>query len=165
MATTALEGNSVQTCGELPATGSIAPAFALTKTDLSDVALADWKGKIIVLNVFPSVDTPVCAASVRRFNAEAAGRSDVVVLCVSMDLPFAHARFCGAEGLENVESLSAFRNPAFAESYGLGIVDSPVKGLLARAVIIIDEKGVVKYTELVPEITQEPDYASALASL
>lgn len=165
MAQITLKGNSIHTVGELPEVGGKAPEFILTKTDLSDVQLKDFVGKKVILNIFPSIDTPVCATSVRKFNAEASKMENAVVLCISADLPFAHARFCGAEGLNNVLSLSTFRYPAFGKDYGLEIVDGPMKGLLSRVVIIIDEKGVICYKEQVPEIGQEPDYANAIKML
>ena len=165
MALVALEGNPVNTAGELPAVGNAAPDFSGVKNDLSECSLSELTGKKVVLNIFPSIDTPVCAASTRRFNQEASSMKNTVVLCVSVDLPFALGRFCGAEGLENVVPVSAFRNPEFGSSYGVAITDSVLKGLLARAVVVIDESGKVTYTELVPEITQEPDYEAALAAL
>ena len=151
--------------GVLPAVGSQAPNFKGTKTDLSDVHLEDYRGKRVVLNIFPSVDTGVCAASVRRFNAEASKLENTVVLCISKDLPFAQARFCGAEGLDKVIPLSTFRCNCFTDGYGLLQTDGPLYGLLARAVVVIDEAGKVLYTELVPEITNEPNYEAALAAL
>lgn len=156
------KGNPVNTGGTLPAVGTKAPEFTLVKSDLSEVNLADLKGKNIVLNIFPSIDTGVCATSVRRFNKDAAGLENTVVLAVSADLPFAGGRFCGAEGIENVHTASVFRNPEFAQNYGVLMVDGPLKGLLARAVVIVDAQGNIKYTELVPEIAQEPDYQSAI---
>lgn len=162
MATIKLHGNTINTIDHLPNVNLQAPDFKMTKTDLSDISLADYKGKKIVLNIFPSIDTAVCATSVRRFNVEAAKINNAVVLCVSMDLPFAHARFCGAEGIENVVSLSTFRYPDFGTNYGLIITDGPLMGLYSRAVIIIDENGKIIYTEQVPDIGQEPDYESAL---
>ncbi len=165
MAEITLKGNPVQTIGDLPAEGAKAPAFTLTRTDLSDAGPDTFAGKALVLNIFPSIDTPVCATSVRRFNEEAAGRDDTEVLCISADLPFAHGRFCAAEGLEGVISLSTFRSPEFGRDYGVIMTSGPLKGLLARAVVIIDKAGKVAYTELVPEIAQEPDYAAALAAL
>jgi len=164
MAQITMKGNPVQTAGDLPAVGSKAPAFTLTGGDLSDASLADWAGKTVVLNVFISLDTSTCAASVRRFNTEAAGLDDTVVLCISADLPFAQARFCGAEGLENVISLSAFRSPAFGADYGLTITDGALAGLLSRAVVVIDGAGKVTYTEQVMEASEEPDYEAALAA-
>lgn len=164
MATITLEGNPLQTIGELPAVGSSAPDFKLTKGDLSDVGIGDFSG-IRVLNIFPSIDTGVCAASVRKFNEEASGLGDVSVLCISADLPFALSRFCGAEGLDNVITLSTFRSPSFGKDYGVEITTGPLTGLMSRAVVIVDAAGNVVYTEQVPEIVQEPDYAAALSSL
>lgn len=164
MAQVTFKGSPVHTIGELPDLGSPAPDFTLVKQDLSEVSLADYKGKKLVLNIFPSIDTGVCALSVKAFNEKAAGLENSAVLCVSVDLPFAHARFCGAEGIKNVETASAFR-ANFGDHYGVTIADSPLAGLLARAVVVIDERGQVIYTELVPEIAQEPDYAAALAAL
>lgn len=160
-----LKGNPINTIGELPSVGSKAPEFKLVKTELSDISLSDYKGKRVVLNIFPSLDTGVCAASVRRFNKEVQDMKNTVVVCASMDLPFAHSRFCVAEGLENVVSASGFRNPEFAKNYGVAIVDGPMKGLMSRAVVVIDEEGKVIYNEQVPEIVQEPDYEKALAVL
>jgi thiol peroxidase len=165
MATITFKGTPVHTAGNLPAIGKPAPAFALTGGDLGTFQLADAKGKWVVLNIFPSLDTPVCALSVKRFNTEAVQRPNVLVLCISADLPFAQGRFCAAEGLKNVKTLSVFRTPAFGKEYGLIIADSPLAGLLARAVVVIDPAGVVKYAELVPEIAQEPNYAAALKAL
>lgn len=159
------QGSKVNTCGDLPKIGSSAPDFILVKDDLSELSLKDLKGKNIVLNIFPSLDTGVCAASVRRFNKEAANMENTVVLAVSADLPFASARFCTTEGIKNVMPASAFRNPEFAKNYGLLMVDGTLKGLLARAVIVINPEGKIKYVELVPEITQEPDYKSAIGSI
>lgn len=165
MAKITLKGNPIETAGFLPTVGTTAPDFLLTDTDLSDVALKDFAGKKIVLNIFPSVDTGVCAASVRKFNQEAASLKDTVVLNVSEDLPFAHARFCGAEGIKNVRSLSTMRKRAFGNDYGLTIKTGPLAGLLSRAVVVTDENGKVVYTEQVPEIGQEPDYAKAITAL
>lgn len=165
MASITLQGNSINTSGNLPQVGTKAPDFTLVKTDLSQESLASLSGKNVVLNIFPSVDTPVCATSVRRFNEDASKKDNTVVLNISADLPFAHARFCGAEGLEDVVSLSAFRNQEFGTAYGADITDGPLQGLLSRAVVVIDPEGVVKYTEQVPEITQEPNYDAALAAL
>ncbi|QQZ29511.1 thiol peroxidase [Thiothrix subterranea] len=164
MATITLQGNPIDTCGELPAVGSAAPAFTLTKTDLSDVTLQDFAGKTVILNIYPSVDTGVCAASTRKFNELASGKADVAVLCVSADLPFAHSRFCGAEGLDNVVSLSDFRNKDFGNAYGATITTGVLAGLLSRAIVVIKD-GMVTYTEQVPEIAQEPDYDAALAAV
>jgi len=164
MATVTLRGNPINTSGELPAVGSQAPDFTVTGGDLSDVTLDSFAGKNLILNIYPSVDTPTCAASTRAFNERAAGRDDTVVLCVSQDLPFAFGRFCGAEGIENVKTGSVFRS-SFLEDYGVEIVDGPLRGLAARAVVVVDPDGKVTYTQLVPEIGQEPDYDSALAAL
>jgi len=165
MAEITLRGNVIHTCGMLPAVGSQAPDFVLTRTDLADVSLKDFAGKKIVLNIFPSIDTPVCAVAVRKFNAEAGTLGNAVVLCVSIDLPFALKRFCGAEGLEQVIPAAELRRRKFGEDYGVRIVDGPLAGLFARAVVIIDGQGKVIYTEQVPEIGQEPDYAAALKAL
>lgn len=165
MAQVSLKGNPVKTAGELPAIGAKAPAFSLAGKDLSEVTLADYAGKKVVLNIFPSIDTPVCAASVRRFNAEAVALGDTAVLCVSADLPFAHGRFCTVEGLDKVVPLSVFRSPAFGLDYGVTLTEGPLRGLLSRAIVIIDGAGKVVYTEQVPEITQEPDYEAALRAL
>lgn len=165
MAQITLKGNAIETIGALPAKAAAAPAFTLVKTDLSEVTLADYKGKRVVLNIFPSIDTSVCAASVRHFNKTAGELADTVVLCISADLPFAHARFCEADGLKNVVPLSVFRSPAFGKDYGVTITTGPIAGLLSRAIVIIDGTGKVAYTEQVPEITQEPNYDAALAAL
>lgn len=165
MAKITLKGNPINTSGELPAVGSFAPEFRLTANDLGDKYLKDYAGRKVVLNIFPSLDTAVCAMSVRRFNAEAANLQNAVVLCISRDLPFAQARFCGAEGLTNVVTLSEMRDYNFGRDYGLEIVDGPMASLLARAVIVLDEKGQILYEELVPEIGREPDYDSALKAL
>ncbi len=164
MAQITFKGNPIHTSGELPAQGSAAPDFTLVKQDLSETVLSDYKGKRLVLNIFPSIDTGVCAISVRKFNEKAAVLKNTVVLCVSLDLPFAQSRFCGAEGIKNVVTASAFRS-AFGDHYGVTIADGPLAGLLSRAVVVIDEKGKVIYTEQVPEIAQEPNYDSALAAL
>lgn len=165
MAKITLKGNIINTFGNLPETGSKAKDFLLTKTDLSDVSLKDFSGKRIVMNIFPSVDTGVCATSVRRFNAELDKMKNTVVLCISVDLPFAHQRFCGAEGLNNVISLSEMRVRNFGEDYGVRIIDGPLAGIFSRAVIVIDESGKIIYTEQVPEIAQEPDYAPVVKLL
>lgn len=165
MATITLKGNAIHTCGELPAVGSKAPDFTLTKGDLSDVSLAAFAGKRKLLNIVPSLDTGICAASARRFNAEAGAVPGAVMLIVSCDLPFAQGRFCQAEGLEGVVPLSELRARSFGEAYGIRIVDGPLAGLMGRAVVVVDEADKVVYTELVPEIAQEPDYAKALAAL
>ncbi|MCX4192358.1 thiol peroxidase [Methylophaga sp. OBS1] len=163
MTTVTLKGNPFNTVGELPAVGSQAPAFTLTKTDLSDLNYSDLSGRV-VLNVFPSVDTPTCANSVRQFNSKASSLDNTTVVCVSKDLPFALDRFCGAEGLDNVIAASAFRS-SFAEDYGLKMQEGPLAELCSRAVIILDESGKVIYTEQVAEIADEPDYDKALAAL
>jgi len=165
MAQITLKGSPVHTSGTLPAVGSKAPAFTVAKTDLADVGLQDFTGKKIVLNIFPSIDTPTCATSVRKFNADAGKLPNTAILCISADLPFALKRFCGAEGLEGVTPASDFRNGNFGNAYGVRITDGPLRGLLSRAVVVLDAAGKVVYTEQVPEITQEPDYAKALAAL
>ncbi len=164
MATITLKGNEINTARNLPEIGQEAPLFTLTKTDLSNVSLSDFKGKKVILNIFPSLDTGICAASVRKFNQEASNR-EVTVLCISKDLPFAHARFCEAEGIENVINLSDFKNANFANAYHTKIVDGPMAGLHSRAVVVINEEGKIVYAEQVPEIVQEPDYEKALAVL
>ncbi|HPW50956.1 MAG TPA: thiol peroxidase [Spirochaetota bacterium] len=165
MAKITLKGNIINTFGNLPEIGSKAKDFLLTKTDLSDVSLNDFSGKRIVMNIFPSVDTGVCATSVRRFNSELDKMKNTVVLCISVDLPFAHQRFCGAEGLNNVISLSEMRVRKFGEDYGVRIIDGPLAGIFSRAIIVIDETGKIIYTEQVPEIAQEPDYAPVVKLL
>jgi len=165
MAKITLKGNEIDTVGSLPEVGTKAPEFTAVGTDLSEVRLSNYAGKSVVLNIFPSIDTGVCAASTRRFNSEAGKTDNTVVLCVSADLPFAHGRFCEAEGLKDVVPVSVFRSDDFGTSYGQTISNGPLAGLLARAVVVIDEKGNVKYTEQVPEITQEPDYDSALKAI
>lgn len=165
MATITLKGNPIHTSGELPAVGSKAPEFRLTRSDLSDASLADFTGFKKILNIVPSLDTGVCAASARRFNQEAAAMDGVRVLTISRDLPFAQARFCAAEGIENVVMLSELRDLSFGDSYGARIVDGPLAGLLSRAVVVLDAQDRVTYVEQVPEIAQEPDYAKALAAL
>ena len=164
MANITLKGNTIHTSGNLPAVGTQAPEFKLVKTDLSEVTLGAYVGKRKVLNIFPSVDTPTCAMSVRHFNKDAAGLKNTVVLNVSADLPFAQKRFCGAEGIENCENASTFRS-SFAKDYGLQIVDGPLAGLCSRAVVVLDEKNKVLYVEQVGEIANEPNYANALAVL
>lgn len=165
MQTVYFQGNPVEVYGMMPEAGTKAPDFTLSGSDLSEVKLENYKGKKVLLNIFPSLDTGVCAMSVRKFNKEAASVPDVAVICVSMDLPFAAQRFCTAEGIENLTVASAFRAPAFGKDYGVTIVDGPLEGLLARSVVVIDEKGEVIYRELVPEITSEPDYSAALKAL
>ncbi|ADV43880.1 thiol peroxidase [Bacteroides helcogenes] len=165
MATTNFKGQPVRIIGEFIKVGSVAPDFELVKTDLSSFSLKDLNGKHVVLNIFPSLDTGVCAASVRKFNKLAAGLPDTVVLAVSKDLPFAHARFCTTEGIENVIPLSDFRFSDFDENYGVRMADGPLAGLLARAIVVIGKDGKIAYTELVPEITQEPDYDKAIEAV
>ncbi|KAF0194810.1 MAG: thiol peroxidase atypical 2-Cys peroxiredoxin [Bacteroidetes bacterium] len=165
MASITLQGNPINTTGNLPAKGVKSPDFKLVKSDLSVLSLSELSGKKVVLNIFPSLDTGICAASVRQFNAAAEKLDNTVVVCVSKDLPFAHSRFCVAEGLKNVVSASDFRNGSFGKDFGVEIADGPLAGLLSRAVVVLDEKGVVKYTEQVPEIAQEPDYESALKAI
>lgn len=158
-------GNPVQVAGALPAVGAQAPAFTLTDGELNEKTLGDFAGKKKILNIFPSLDTPTCAQSVRRFNDKASGHPGTVVLCISADLPFAQGRFCGAEGLDRVITLSSFRHPGFLTDYGVQLADGPLAHLAARAVIVLDEHDRVKYVQLVPEIADEPDYAAALAAL
>jgi len=159
-----LKGKPVHTVGKLPATGTQLKDFTLTTLSLEEKTLNDFKGTFLVLNIFPSINTPVCAASVREFNKAAAGMKNTKVLCISKDLPFAQKQFCGAEGIENVEMLSDFRND-FGHEFGVQMADGPLKGLLSRAVIVTDPQGKIIYEQQVPEIGQEPDYAAALAAL
>lgn len=165
MATVTLKGNAIETSGTLPELGSQAPDFKLTATDLSTKSLSDFKGQQLVLNIFPSVDTGTCAQSVRQFNKEASALENTTVLCISHDLPFAQARFCGAEGLENVVNLSDYKDGSFGKAYGLNFVSGPLEALHSRSVIVLDENGVVKYTEQVSETTEEPNYKAALEAL
>lgn len=165
MAIITLKGNTINTLGELPAIGTSAPDFKLTKTDLSLADYINYKGKKVVLNIFPSIDTGTCAKSVRQFNKEAAELKNTAVLCVSKDLPFAQTRFCGAEGIENVEMLSDFREGSFGQNYGLEITNGPLQSLHSRAVVVINENGQVVYNEQVPEIVDEPNYKAALEAL
>ena len=165
MASITLGGNAINTSGSLPQVGTSAPDFALVKSDLSTASLSDYKGSRVVLNIFPSIDTGTCATSVRTFNAKASALENTKVLCISRDLPFAQKRFCGAEGLENVENLSDFKDGSFGKNYGLEITDSALAGLHSRVVIVLDENGVIKYSEQVPEIADEPNYENALAVL
>jgi thiol peroxidase len=165
MANVTLKGNQINTSGILPEVGSKAPNFELVKTDLSTVSLNDFKGKKIVLNIFPSIDTGTCAQSVRQFNKELNEIDDVSVLCISRDLPFAQARFCGAEGLENVINLSDFKDNSFGKTYGLDFIDGPLQGLHSRAIIVIDTKGIITHTEQVQEIVDEPNYKAAFKAL
>ncbi|MEP4882187.1 thiol peroxidase [Maribacter dokdonensis] len=165
MASVTLKGNEIHTIGTLPDNGSKAPEFELTKNDLSTVKLSDYEGSRVVLNIFPSVDTGTCAQSVRQFNQEAAELDNTIVLCISKDLPFAQARFCGAEGIENVEMLSDFKDGNFGKGYSVAFSDGPLAPLLSRAVVVVDEKGNVIYTEQVAETTEEPNYKAALEAL
>ena len=165
MSTVTLAGNPINFGGHFPAAGSQAADFSLTTGELGSAGNASYAGKRKILNIFPSVDTGVCAASVRRFNQDAGSLSNTVVLCISADLPFAQARFCGAEGLDNVVMLSTFRNPEFKQAYGVDIETGPLAGLCARAVVVLDENNRVLHSELVSEIKDEPDYATALAVL
>ena len=160
-----LKGNKINTVGELPANGSKAPDFKLTNTDLADISLNDFAGKRVVLNIFPSLDTPTCASSVRKFNEEVSKLDNTSVVCVSMDLPFAHKRFCTTEGIENVVSASELRERGFGEAYGVRIQDGPLAGLFSRAVVVLNENGEVVYTEQVPEIVDEPNYEAAIEAL
>ena len=164
MAKITLKGEEINTIGNLPSVGTQAPDFKLVSQDLSEKTSQDFQGKRIILNIFPSIDTGICAASARTFNQKASALENTIVINISKDLPFALGRFCAAEGLKNVINLSDFRSN-FGETYGLTITDSPLKGLLSRAVIVLDENGIVKYTEQVPEIAQEPNYAAALEAV
>jgi len=165
MATVTLKGNKINTSGELPKTGSKAPDFTLTANDLSSKSLSDFSGSKVVLNIFPSIDTGTCAQSVRQFNQEASELENTKVLCISHDLPFAHARFCGAEGLDNVVSLSDYKNGSFGKAYGLDFIDGPLETLHSRCVVVLDENGTVLHTEQVGEIVDEPNYKTALEAL
>jgi len=165
MATVTLKGTKATTNGELPAIGNKAPEFNLTKNDLSTATLKDYAGSKVVLNIFPSIDTSTCATSVRRFNEEASKLENTKVICVSRDLPFAQARFCGAENLENVVNLSDFKTGSFGKDYGLEFIDGPLHGLHSRAVVVINESGVVQYTEQVSEIVDQPNYQAALEAI
>ena len=165
MAEIEFRGMTMHTGGELPAIGAAAPDFSLTGDGLAAVSLGDFAGKSVVLNIFPSIDTPTCANSVRAFNERAAALADAAVLCVSADLPFAAGRFCGAEGIENVSCASTFRSPDFYDAYGVQIADGPLAGLCARAVVVIDADGNVAHSQLVNPITDEPDYDAALGAL
>lgn len=165
MATITLQGNPIQTVGNLPEIGQKAPDFTLAAVDLSRKSLSDFAGKNIILNIFPSVDTGTCATSVRNFNKEAANLENTVVLCISRDLPFAQARFCGAEGIENIIMLSDFATGEFGENYGLEVANSPMAGLHSRCIVVIDTEGTVTYTQQVAEVVDEPNYESALKAL
>ncbi len=165
MASITLKGNTIHTSGNLTNTGDKAPDFKLTANDLSTKTLADFSGKKIILNIFPSIDTGTCAASVRNFNKEAATLNNTMVLCISRDLPFAQARFCGAEGIENVQTLSDFATGSFGKDYGLEIIDGPLAHLHSRAVVVLDENGTIVYSEQVSEIVDEPNYENALKAI
>ncbi len=165
MAEIKLKGNTIHTSGQLPQTGSQASDFELVRTNLSKATLADYKGSRVILNIFPSIDTGTCAASVRQFNKLAADLPNTKVLCISRDLPFAQARFCGAEGIENVETLSDFSTGQFGKDYGLQIIDGPLEGLLSRSVVVLNETGEVIYTQQVEETTEEPDYDAVLSAI
>jgi thioredoxin-dependent peroxiredoxin len=164
MAQVTFKGNPIRIAGSLPKAGAIAPDFKVVQADLSVLSLSGLKGKKVVLNIFPSLDTPVCATSVRRFNVEAAKLTNTVVLCVSRDLPFAQKRFCTTEGINNVITGSEYQDSSFSDAYGILIQDGPLAGLFSRAIVVIDERGKVVYTEQVPEIAQEPDYEKALVA-
>jgi len=165
MATVTLKGNEIQTSGSLPEIGSQAPDFRLTATDLSTKTLSDFKGSRIVLNIFPSIDTGTCAQSTREYNREAAEMENTKVLCISRDLPFALSRFCGVEGLNNVITLSDYKDGSFGKNYGLDFINGPLEALHSRCVIVLDENGIVRYTEQVPEIVDEPNYKASLYAL
>lgn len=165
MSSVTMRGNPVSVAGSFPRKGDQAPAFSLVNKDLGETTLASLSGKRKILNIFPSVDTPVCASSVRKFNEQASQLDNTQVLCISADLPFAQARFCGAEGLDNVINLSTLRGAEFMQNYGVALTDGPLAGLTARAVVVLDENDQVLHSELVPEIGQEPDYQAALAAL
>lgn len=164
MATTALKGHTIQLKGDLPQVGSQAPEFTLTTIDLQDLNLKDFKGQKLILNIFPSVDTGICAASVRTFNQKAADLENATVLCISRDTPMAHRRFCGAEGIEDVISLSQIRNTEFMDNYGVELAEGAMAGFFARCVVVIDEAHKVLYTQITNDITEEPDYEAALAA-
>jgi len=165
MAKVTFKGTPVNTYGNLPSVGSKAPDFTLVKNDLANLSLGELKGKKVVLSFSPSLDTSVCATSVRKFNQMAAGKSNTVVLAITKDLPFASSRFCTTEGITNVIALSGFKDSSFGKSYGAELIDGPFQGLYARGIVVVDEKGIVSHSQLVPEIAQEPDYESALAVL
>jgi len=165
MSKVTLKGNPVNTIGDLPAVGEKAPEFSLVGSNLAEVKSTDFSGKRVVLNIFPSLDTATCAASVRRFNVEESNRDNAAVVCVSKDLPFAHGRFCTTEGIENVISASEFRSNTFGKNYGVMITDGPLQGLMARSVVVLDQSGTVIHSQLVSEITEEPDYQSVLDAL
>lgn len=164
MAKITLKGTPINTSGNLPQKGSKAPDFTLVKSDLGNLSLSELKGKKIILNIFPSLDTSTCATSVRKFNKLAAGKTNMVVLAISKDLPFAHSRFCTTEGITNVVTLSGFRDTSFGKAYGIDIIDGPMAGLYARSIVVVDETGKVIHTQLVPEIVDEPGYDAALSA-
>jgi len=165
MAKITFKGTPVNTSGNLPSVGSKAPDFSLVKTDLSNLTLSELKGKKLILSISPSLDTGICATSVRKFNVSAAGKENVMVLAITKDLPFASGRFCTTEGITNVVTLSGFRDTAFGKAYGIEMLDGPFAGLYTRCLVVVDENGIVKYTQLVPEVAQEADYEPALAAL
>ena len=165
MANVTLQGNPIQTQGELPSVGSKAPDFKLANSKLQDVTLENYKGSKVILNIFHSIDTGVCANSVRQFNKEAASLENTKILCISKDLPFAQSRFCGAEGIENIEMLSDFRNGNFGNAYNLTFINGPVEGLLSRSIIVLDEEGIVIHAQQVQEVVEEPNYDAALNAL
>lgn len=165
MAKVTFKDNEINTIGDLPSVGDAAPDFTLTKTDLSDVGIADFTGKRVVLNIFPSVETPVCSASVKRFNSEVEKLDNTEILCISKDLPFAHARFNAEEEIKNVISLCELRNPDFGNNYGVRMTDGPLAGLFARALVVVDENSRVVFTQLVPDISEEPDYQAVVKLL
>jgi thioredoxin-dependent peroxiredoxin len=165
MAKITFKGTPVNTSGSLPAVGTKAPDFTLVKSDLGNLSLSELKGKKVILSISPSLDTSICATSVRKFNQTAAGMKNTIVLAITKDLPFAHTRFCTTEGITNVVTLSGFRDTAFAKAYGIEILEGPFTGLYARCLIVVDEKGIVTHSQLVPEVAQEADYDSALAAL
>lgn len=165
MATLSIGGNPVNTNAELPVIGTTAPNFTLVKNDLSEVKSSDYSGKRLILNIFPSIDTSTCATSVREFNQRASGLENTTVLCISHDLPFAQKRFCGAEGIDNVETLSDFKKGTFGQDFGLEMIDGKLNGLHARAIVVLDENQKVLHTELVPNISDEPNYEAAIAVL
>lgn len=165
MAQITLKGSPINTKAELPAVGTQAPDFKLVKSDLSEVTLSDLKGKKVILNIFPSLDTAVCANSVRKFNQELSNLENTAVVCISRDLPFAHGRFCETEGLKNVTTASEMRDRNFSDAYGIEIANGPLAGLMARSVVVIDESGTITYTELVPEIVQDPNFEAALEAV
>jgi len=165
MSQVTFKGTPIETSGTLPAVGSKAPNFSLTSNDLSTKQLSDFAGKKVILNIFPSIDTGTCAASVRTFNKEASGLENTVVLCISKDLPFAQSRFCGAEGIENVVVLSEYKDSSFSDAYGVKFINGPLEGLLSRSVVVVNENGEVVYSEQVAETADEPNYQAALAAL